>query len=55
MKNETIFEQTKKTTDNGVDYWSARELLEVLDYASWQKFIKVIEKAKQTCRNSNKS
>lgn len=52
MKNKTIFEQTKKTTDNGVDYWSARELLEVLEYTRWEKFLNVIEKAKQACHNS---
>ena len=52
MKNETIFESIKHVTDNGVDYWSARELLEALDYAKWQKFLNVIEKAKQACHNS---
>ena len=46
MKNETIFENIKHVTDNGVDYWSARELLEILDYTRWEKFLNVIEKAK---------
>jgi len=52
MKNETIFETIKHVTDNGIDYWSARELLETLDYTRWEKFLNVIEKAKQACQNS---
>lgn len=52
MKNKIIFENIKYVTENGIDYWSARELLEVLDYSKWEKFLNVIEKAKQACQNS---
>lgn len=35
--NKEAFEQIKKVKD-GVEYWSARELYRILDYATWQKF-----------------
>jgi len=37
----------------GVECWSARELQKLLDYAKWQNFEVVIEKAKQSCKNAN--
>ena len=35
-----------------VECWSARELQEILGYTQWKNFIKVIEKAKESCQNS---
>ena len=35
---------------NGVECWSARELQPLLGYAKWENFSKVIEKAKESCR-----
>jgi DNA-damage-inducible protein D len=37
---------------DGSEYWSARELAPVLDYAKWENFSKVIDKAMLACKNS---
>ena len=52
MENITIFEKIKHLNSIGQEYWSARELFSVLDYIKWDKFLNVIEKAKQACKNS---
>ena len=49
--NET-FENIKHIDENGVEYWLARELKNVLDYKEWRKFENVINKAKEACENS---
>jgi DNA-damage-inducible protein D len=36
----------------GLECWSARELQEVLGYAEWRNFTKVLEKAKEACENA---
>jgi DNA-damage-inducible protein D len=46
------FESIKKLDENGVEYWTARELMSVLDYSTWRRFEDVINKAKQACVNS---
>ena len=46
------FEAIKRTSDQGSEYWSAREIAEVLEYAQYRNFEKVIEKAKLACFNS---
>ena len=52
MSTNTIFEKIKHTNEIGQEFWSARELYSVLEYAKWDKFLNVIEKAKQACNNS---
>jgi DNA-damage-inducible protein D len=52
MESKTVFEKIKKANEIGQEYWSARELFTVLDYAKWDKFLNVINKAKQACKNS---
>jgi DNA-damage-inducible protein D len=49
---DSKFEQIKKVNEIGQEYWSARELQEVLEYTKWDKFLNVIEKAKIACNNS---
>lgn len=51
-ENENSFEDIKHMDENGQEYWLARELQEVLGYAKWQNFEKVIDKAKSACKNS---
>lgn len=46
------FEDIKHTTDEGVEFWYARELAPVLEYAQWRNFTKVIDKAMLACKNS---
>ena len=47
------FEEIKHTDENGLEFWYARELQIVLDYKEWRKFENVINKAKESCENSN--
>lgn len=47
------FEEIKHIDENGIEYWYARELQIVLNYKEWRKFENVINKAKESCRNSN--
>ena len=46
------FEDIKHIDENGSEYWEARELMLVLQYAKWENFKKVIEKAITACENS---
>ena len=50
--NELTFESIKQINEYGQEYWSARELQEALDYKSWDKFLNVIQKAIESCKNS---
>ena len=49
------FEDIKKVDENGVEYWEARELMPLLGYIDWKNFIKVIDKAKVSCKKSRQS
>lgn len=51
--NEQTFESIKHISENGEEYWLARELMLVLDYKRWDKFLNIIEKAKNACKGSN--
>ena len=44
------FEQIRKTTEGGQEYWSARELATALGYSTWQKFNRVLNKALQVAQ-----
>jgi len=46
------FEQIKRTDEAGNEYWFARELAPVLEYAEWRNFSKVIDRAMLACKNS---
>jgi DNA-damage-inducible protein D len=49
---ENIFEEIKKLDSNGKEYWSSRDLVKVLEYTDYRKFLNVIDKAKVACENS---
>ena len=46
------FEDIKHIDENGNEFWYARELMAVLQYTKWQNFEKIIDKAKEACKNS---
>ena len=50
---EKDFESIKHVDENGTEFWYARELMTMLEYSKWGNFIKVIDKAKESCKNSN--
>lgn len=60
MKKELIAELFDKFESacyiyKNVECWSARELQEVFNYAEWRNFLKVIDKAKDACKNVGES
>ena len=46
------FDNIKHIDEYGNEYWSARELQKVLEYKDWRNFFKIINKAKEACKNS---
>lgn len=58
MKTERVqtltdtFEGHAQQTDNGVEYWLARDIQHLLGYAEWRNFGQVIGKAKIACEVS---
>jgi len=52
MEMESIFEQIRRIDENGREYWSARDLAKVLEYADYRNFLSVVNKAKEACKNS---
>jgi hypothetical protein len=59
MKKEIIvqlhgnFEKSvHKDTDNGTEFWLARDLQKLLGYSKWENFAKVIKKAKTACKTA---
>lgn len=58
MKKELIIELFEKFEGacyifNNLECWSARELQEILGYTEWRNFLKVMEKAKTACENTD--
>ena len=49
------FEDIKHIREDGTEYWSARELGIVLEYAQWRNFENVIKRAMIACENSGHS
>jgi len=58
MKTEIIkslstnFEDNSQTTENGIEFWFARDLQHLLGYTKWDNFQNVIIKAKTSCEES---
>lgn len=51
----TIFEQIRRVDENGIEFWSARDLASVLEYSEYRHFTPVIGKAKIACENSGQA
>ena len=47
------FEELKQFAVDHAEFWYARDLQIALDYSSWDKFKRVIQKAVSACENSN--
>lgn len=52
LNQNKTFEEIKNTDNNGNEFWYARDLQQVLDYATWDKFERVIQKAIIAAENS---
>ena len=59
MKKEIIkslannFESYAKQTQDGVEFWMARDLQQLLGYSEWRNFLQSIDKAKVSCELSD--
>ena len=59
MKKELIamltenFELHAQKTEDGIEYWLARDLQHLLGYEQWKNFVQVISKAKIACEASS--
>ena len=57
MEKETIIRLYKSFEEyayeqDGIEYWLARELQELLGYADWRNFLNAVEKAKESCKTT---
>lgn len=51
-QHHQTFEGIRQLREDGGEYWLARDLQPLLEYAAWDKFKRVIEKAMEACRQS---
>lgn len=52
MNTENIFETSKQTDASGKEFWFARDLQKILEYAEWRNFAKAISRAISSCETS---
>lgn len=50
----TEFDQIRQFDDNHQEFWSARDLQDILGYEKWERFEDTIIRAKTACQNSEK-
>jgi DNA-damage-inducible protein D len=60
MEKNTIEKLNKRFEEyayeqDGVEYWLARELQELLGYAEWRNFLNSVNKAKESCKTSGEA
>ena len=53
-KLNSTFEEYAYEQD-GIEYWLARELQELLGYADWRNFLNAVDKAKESCKTSGEA
>jgi len=49
------FEAIRRESEDGYEYWSARDLAKVLAYDNYRNFLKVIAKARIACEQSGQA
>lgn len=52
-QKQSTFEGIKQVNEYGQDYWSARNLQKILEYSGYRNFLRVVDKAKEACKNSD--
>jgi DNA-damage-inducible protein D len=60
MEKDTILKLNKRFEEyayeqEGIEYWLARELQELLGYADWRNFLNAINKAKESCETTGEA
>jgi len=51
-QHHTTFESIRHLSNDGEEFWLARQLAVVLDYSQYRHFLPVVERAKEACLNS---
>lgn len=54
VKLNKSFEESAYEQD-GVEYWLARELQELLGYSDWRNFLNAVDKAKESCKTTGEA
>ena len=49
---DKIYEDIKYIDEYGNEFWYARELMSILEYSKWERFLNAIENAKMACEKS---
>jgi len=58
MQNDQIYTMTEsfeghaQETENGIEYWLARDIQHLLGYTEWRNFLNIVTKAKTACEVS---
>jgi len=60
MEKETINKLNKSFEEyayeqDGVEYWLARELQELLGYTDWRNFLNTVDKARESCKTTGEA
>ncbi len=60
MEKDTILKLNKRFEEyaydqDGVEYWLARELQELLGYSDWRNFLNAVNKAKESCETTGEA
>lgn len=60
MEKDTITKLNKTFEEyayekDGIDYWLARELQELLGYADWRNFLNAVDKGKESCKTTGEA
>ena len=60
MEKDTIIKLNKRFEEyayeqDGIEYWLARELQELLGYADWRNFLNAVNKAKDSCATTGEA
>lgn len=50
--SQTLFEGHKKISRDDIEYWLARDLMEILEYSRWEDFKFLIIRAQKACESS---
>lgn len=51
-EHTSLFSRIRLETEEGFEYWSARDLAKALGYEDYRNFLKVVAKARTACENS---
>jgi len=52
IPSTSLFERIRQVDEDDLEFWSARDLMPILEYTKWQNFKTVLIKAQIACENS---